>query len=247
MLLLKLARTQDSASEMGIVLWYDRAMSAQVRIHDSWKKVIGSEFEKPYFLELSAFVRAEYQKGNVFPKPKNLFKAFDTTSFEGVNVVILGQDPYHGRNQAHGLSFSVEEGVQNPPSLQNILQEVRSDIGVSSILEGDLTPWATQGVLLLNSVLTVREGSPGSHAGKGWEIFTDAAIQALSEQREDLVFLLWGAYAQKKKALINSTKHLVLTAPHPSPLSAYRGFFGCKHFSKANAFLEQQGRIPIEW
>lgn len=220
---------------------------SSVRIHESWKKVLEKEFASKYFKELSEFVRTEYQKGDVFPHPRNLFAAFDATPFHTVRVVILGQDPYHGKGQAHGLSFSVREGIQNPPSLQNILKEVVADVGATSIVGGDLTPWATQGVLLLNSVLTVQEGMPGSHAGKGWEQFTDAAIRVVSEEREHVVFMLWGAYAQKKRVLIDARKHLILEAPHPSPLSAHRGFFGCKHFSAANSYLRTHGLPTIAW
>jgi uracil-DNA glycosylase len=215
-------------------------------MHESWKKVLEKEFASEYFKELSEFVRTEYQKG-VFPHPKNLFAAFDATPFDTVRVVILGQDPYHGKGQAHGLSFSVQEGVERPPSLQNILKEVVADVGSTRIANGNLTPWASQGVLLLNTVLTVQEGSPGSHAGKGWEQFTDAAIRAVSEGRDHVVFLLWGAYAQKKRYLIDAKKHLLLEAPHPSPLSAHRGFFGCRHFSKTNEYLSAQGAPSIEW
>lgn len=216
-------------------------------MHESWKKVLADEFLKPYFTDLSQFVREEYQRYTVFPHPTHLFAAFDATPLDTVRVVILGQDPYHGKGQAHGLSFSVRHGIQNPPSLQNILKEVVSDVGSTQIVGGDLTPWTTQGVLLLNSVLSVREGTPGSHAGKGWEQFTDAAIRAVSDHREHVVFLLWGAYAQKKKALIDTSKHLVLEAPHPSPLSSHRGFFGCKHFSKTNDYLVQHGHSPLVW
>jgi uracil-DNA glycosylase len=216
-------------------------------MHESWKKVLEKEFASEYFKELSEFVRTEYQKGGVFPHPKNLFAAFDATPFDTVRVVILGQDPYHGKGQAHGLSFSVQEGVERPPSLQNILKEVVADVGSTRIANGNLTPWASQGVLLLNTVLTVQEGSPGSHAGKGWEQFTDAAIRAVSEGRDHVVFLLWGAYAQKKRYLIDAKKHLLLEAPHPSPLSAHRGFFGCRHFSKTNEYLSAQGAPSIEW
>lgn len=219
----------------------------EVRMHESWKRLLQEECAAAYFKELSSFVRTEYQANTVFPHPKNIFAAFDATPFDAVRVVILGQDPYHGRGQAHGLAFSVQQGIQTPPSLQNMLKELVADVGHTQIVGGDLTPWATQGVLLLNSVLTVREGTPGSHAGKGWEQFTDAAIHAVSQNRENVVFLLWGAYAQKKKVLIDTKKHLVLEAPHPSPLSAHRGFFGCKHFSQTNAYLVQHGFAPIRW
>ena len=221
-------------------------MSA-VRIDPSWKEKLHQEFEKPYFHELSTFVRNEYETKVVFPNPKNVFRAFDVCPFEQVKVVILGQDPYHGPKQAHGLSFSVEKGVRNPPSLQNIFKELESDLGHPVNHEGDLTRWANQGVLLLNATLTVRRGEAGSHQGKGWEVFTDAAIKTLNVEREHVVFMLWGNYARKKGEFLDRTKHLVLEAAHPSPFSAHSGFFGCKHFSRANEYLAEHGRAPVMW
>ncbi len=214
----------------------------------SWKEVLKEEFEKPYFKELTDFVKAEYAKQTVYPHPKHIFRAFELTPFNEVKVVILGQDPYHGPRQAHGLSFSVTEGVRNPPSLQNIFKEIRSDVGIEPQVEnGDLTRWASQGVLLLNATLTVRANTAGSHQGKGWEQFTDAVIQALSDKREHLVFILWGNYARAKGAHIDRTKHYVIESPHPSPFSANNGFFGSKPFSKTNAYLTEHGQSPIEW
>jgi uracil-DNA glycosylase len=217
-------------------------------MEESWKEVLKDEFEKPYFRELTAFVKQEYENGSVYPHPKNIFSAFELTSFDQVKVVILGQDPYHGAGQAHGLSFSVVEGVRNPPSLQNIYTELESDLGEPiNKSSGDLTRWATQGVLLLNSTLTVRAGVPGSHQGKGWEQFTDAVIKALSEKREHLVFILWGNYAKVKGAHIDRSRHLVIESAHPSPFSAHTGFFGSKPFSKANTYLAENGLEEILW
>lgn len=204
----------------------------------SWEKYLENEFREAYFEELTALMG-----GKVFPPQEEVFRAFEVCAFEKVKVVILGQDPYHGAGQANGLCFAVNEGVKLPPSLKNIFKEVESDLGVKMSGRGDLLPWAEQGVLLLNSILTVVEGKAGSHEGKGWERLTDAAIRALSREREGLVFMLWGKYAQAKGAMIDREKHLVLEAAHPSPLSAYRGFFGCKHFSQANAYLHE----PIKW
>ncbi len=222
--------------------------SENIRIHESWKRALGDEFEKPYFQELSQFVKNEILSGQtLYPHPKNIFAAMDQTPFESVKVIILGQDPYHGPGQAHGLSFSVQEWVRNPPSLVNILKEIQDDIGTPLPKNGDLTRWANQWVLLLNTTLTVRAGQPMSHAGKWWETFTDAIIQTLSREREFLIFLLWGSHAQKKRSLIDTTKHIILEAPHPSPLSSYRGFFGCKHFSKTNTLLREHGIREIEW
>jgi uracil-DNA glycosylase len=219
-----------------------------VRIEESWKEVLKDEFEKPYFKELTEFVKQEYETETVFPHPKSIFNAFELTPFNDVRVVILGQDPYHGQGQAHGLSFSVVEGVRNPPSLQNIYKELESDVGIPiAAKNGDLTRWAKQGVLLLNATLTVRANTPGSHQGKGWEQFTDAAIKALSDKREHLVFILWGNYAKAKGAHIDRTKHLVIESPHPSPFSAHSGFFGSKPFSKTNEYLESQGESVISW
>lgn len=218
-----------------------------VAIEPSWKVHLEEEFKKPYFQELTEFVKNEYQTGTVYPHPKNLFRAFELTPFDKVKVVILGQDPYHGPGQAHGLSFSVIEGVRNPPSLQNIFKELASDGGETPEVAGDLTRWATQGVLLLNATLTVRAGAAGSHQGRGWERFTDAVIKKLSEEREHLVFILWGNYARSKKTLIDTEKHCIIESAHPSPLSAYGGFFGSKPFSRANAYLTEHGVEPIVW
>ena len=219
----------------------------EVRIEKSWKEQLVSEFDKPYFTTLTDFVRKEYAERQTFPPAKLIFNAFDSCPFGDVKVVILGQDPYHGIGQAHGLCFSVNDGVQNPPSLQNIYKEISSDLGIETLATGNLERWAKQGVFLLNATLTVRANMAGSHQGKGWERFTDAVIQILSEKRENLVFLLWGSYAQQKATLIDSSKHLILKAVHPSPLSAYRGFFGCKHFSKTNEYLRQNGLKEINW
>ena len=218
-----------------------------VRIEESWKQRLAPEFEKDYFVKLTEFVRAEYSRTTVFPPARLIFNAFDHCPFDSTKVVIIGQDPYHGPGQAHGLCFSVMEGVPNPPSLQNIFKEILSDLGKPLPPNGDLTRWARQGVLLLNATLTVQAHQAGSHQRKGWEEFTDAAIHHLAEEREHLVFILWGAYAQKKGAFIDRNKHLVLTSPHPSPLSAYNGFFGNKHFSRANEYLAAQGIAEIDW
>ncbi|MBP7806197.1 uracil-DNA glycosylase, partial [Candidatus Gracilibacteria bacterium] len=202
----------------------------EVKIEESWKQALSDEFEKPYFGELSQFVKNEILAGQtIYPHPKNIFAALDKTPFEKVKVIILGQDPYHGPGQAHGLSFSVQEGVRNPPSLMNIFKEIQGDLSIPSPKNGDLSRWAEQGVLLLNTTLTVRAGQPMSHAGKGWETFTDSVIRTLSDKRDFLIFLLWGSHAQKKKSLIDTKKHIILEAPHPSPLSAHRGFLGCGH------------------
>jgi uracil-DNA glycosylase len=218
-----------------------------VKIEPSWKQKLAAEFEQPYFQALTTFVRQEYQATTVYPPPGEMFNAFAHTPFEAVRVVLLGQDPYHGPGQAHGLCFSVRDGVRPPPSLQNMFKEIQSDVGSPVPTSGNLERWADQGVFLLNATLTVRAGQAGSHQGKGWETFTDAVIKLLSDEKEHLVFLLWGNYARQKSALIDSKKHLILQAPHPSPFSAHNGFFGCKHFSKTNAYLAQQGFIPIEW
>lgn len=218
-----------------------------VHIETSWKEILSKEFEKPYFKELADFVRSEYLSKTIFPPPKNIFHAFEHTPFDDVRVVILGQDPYHGPGQAHGLCFSVQDGVRIPPSLQNIYKEIHADIGTPIPASGNLDRWTTQGVLLLNATLTVEAHKAGSHQGKGWEAFTDAVIKRISEEKEGVVFLLWGSYAQKKGAVIDRNKHLVLTAPHPSPLSAHRGFFGCKHFSQANEYLISKLERPIDW
>ena len=218
-----------------------------VQIEESWKQRLAPEFEKDYFVRLTDFVRSEYQTTTIYPPGKLIFNAFNLCPFDKAKVVIIGQDPYHGPGQAHGLCFSVNDGVALPPSLQNIFKEIKSDLGTPIPPSGNLTRWANQGVLLLNATLTVRAHQAGSHQRKGWEEFTDAAIRILAEQREHLVFILWGAYAQKKGAFIDRNKHLVLTSAHPSPLSAYNGFFGNKHFSRANEYLIAQGETPINW
>ena len=218
-----------------------------VQIEEAWKAVLQPEFDKDYFAALTDFVRQEYRTTTVYPPGHLIFNAFNLCPFNKVKVVIIGQDPYHGPGQAHGLCFSVNDGVQLPPSLQNIFKEIKDDLGMPIPTTGNLTRWAEQGVLLLNATLTVRARQAGSHQRKGWEEFTDAAIRALAEQREHLVFILWGAYAQKKGAFIDCTKHLVLTSVHPSPLSAYHGFFGNHHFSQANAYLEAHGEQPVQW
>lgn len=218
-----------------------------IRIEKSWREALKDEFEKEYFKDLSRFVREEYANAKVYPPPKELFRAFEHSPFSDTRVVILGQDPYHGPAQANGLCFAVNSGVKNPPSLRNIFKEIESDLGKPPKSDSELLHWATQGVLLLNSTLTVREGSPASHHSHGWERFTDTAIQTLSENKEHLVFLLWGRFAKEKGALINREKHLVLESAHPSPFSAYGGFFGSKHFSKANAYLEKHASPGIDW
>ncbi|MBO5963511.1 MAG: uracil-DNA glycosylase [Bacteroidales bacterium] len=218
-----------------------------VTIEESWKRVLSGEFEKEYFKTLRDFIHSEYRNKTIYPPAKQIFNAFDSCPFESVKVVILGQDPYHEPSQAHGLSFSVLPPCPPPPSLVNIYKEIRSDVGDLVSANGDLTDWSRQGVLLLNATLTVEAHKAGSHQNKGWETFTDSAIKALAENREHLVFMLWGSYAQRKGAFIDRSRHLVLQAPHPSPLSAYRGFFGCKHFSAANAYLISQGLSPIVW
>ena len=219
----------------------------QVKIEKSWQEVLQVEFDKPYFESLVSFVKQEYASNTIFPPAGQIFNAFNTCPFNNVKVVILGQDPYHGPGQAHGLCFSVNDGIQFPPSLQNIFKEITSDLGIPAPKTGNLTRWAEQGVLLLNATLTVRASQAGSHQGRGWEEFTDAVIKTISEKAENVVFILWGSYAIKKKSLINASKHCILTAPHPSPLSSYRGFFGCKHFSQTNNYLTSKGKQPIEW
>lgn len=218
-----------------------------VRIEESWKKHLAPEFEKPYFTQLTDFVRHAYQTSTVYPAAKNIFNAFEHTPFDKVKVVIIGQDPYHGPNQAHGLSFSVPDGQKIPPSLVNIYKEIETETGKKMPASGNLTRWADQGVLLLNATLTVEAGKAASHQGHGWEEFTDAVIRELNEKGEHLVFILWGAPAQRKGRFIDRNKHLVLESPHPSPLSAYRGFFGNNHFAKANDYLVAHHRKPIEW
>lgn len=219
----------------------------EVRIEDSWKQKLAPEFDKPYFEELTHFVKNEYTNGRVYPPAKLIFNAFDLCPFDNVKVVIIGQDPYHGPGQAHGLCFSVPEGVDFPPSLVNIFKEINDDLHVEIPHSGNLERWARQGVLLLNATLTVKAHQAGSHQNKGWEQFTDAAIRVLNEEKEHLVFLLWGSYAQRKGEFIDRKRHLVLQSPHPSPLSAYRGFFGNGHFSKANSYLAENGLEPINW
>ncbi len=218
-----------------------------VKIEKSWGEVLASEFEKEYFQKLIEFVKSEYQKHSVYPKGQDIFRAFDQCPLDHVKVVILGQDPYHGPGQANGLCFSVHEGVPFPPSLVNIFKEIKEDLGKEIPPHGSLDRWAEQGVLLLNATLTVRAHQAGSHQKKGWEEFTDAVVRVLAEKKKDLVYMLWGSYAQKKGAIVNTDQNLVLKAVHPSPLSAYRGFFGCKHFSQANAYLAQNGVGEIEW
>lgn len=219
-----------------------------VKIEPSWKKMLAGEFEKDYFKELAGFVKEQYRKTTVFPSPKHVFRAFELTPFDRVKVVILGQDPYHGPGQANGLCFAVGKGIPLPPSLQNIYKEIESDIGTKPKWSGDLGRWAKQGVLLLNATLTVQARSPGSHQNQGWEQFTDQVISILSQKRENLVFLLWGAYAQKKGQVIARNRgHLILESAHPSPFSAHSGFFGSGHFSQTNIFLTMTGEEDIEW
>ena len=217
-----------------------------VKIEESWKNILSDEFEKPYFRDLISFVKNEYQTQKIFPKGKDIFRAFDTCPYHQVKVVILGQDPYHGLGQANGLCFSVHEGIPFPPSLVNIFKEIKNDIGKDIPPHGALDRWAEQGVLLLNATLTVRAHQAGSHQKKGWEEFTDAVVRKLSK-RSGLVYMLWGSYAQKKAAIVNSQNNLILKSPHPSPLSAHRGFFGNAHFSKANSYLEENGQSKIIW
>lgn len=219
----------------------------QVRIHDSWRQVLQPEFDKPYFELLTSFVRHEYQTKTCFPPAGQIFNAFDVCPFDQVRVVIIGQDPYHEPGQAQGLCFSVNEGVRIPPSLVNIYKEIQSDLGKPIPSSGNLMRWAEQGVLLLNATLTVEAHKAGSHQNKGWEELTDAAIQALNEKKQHLVFMLWGSYAQRKGQFIDRKRHCVLTAAHPSPLSAYNGFFGCRHFSQANAYLTSHHLPTIDW
>ena len=218
-----------------------------VQIEPSWKQHLAPEFEKPYFVKLTNFVRQEYRTTTCYPPGKLIFNAFNLCPYDKAKVVIIGQDPYHGPGQAHGLCFSVNDGVPFPPSLQNIFKEIHDDLGMPIPASGNLTRWAEQGVLLLNATLTVRAHQAGSHQRRGWEEFTDAAIRVLAEQKEHLVFILWGSYAQKKGAFIDRNKHLVLTSVHPSPLSAYNGFFGNKHFSRTNEYLVAHGETPINW
>jgi uracil-DNA glycosylase len=220
----------------------------RVKIEESWSAKLKDEFEKPYFKELTTFVKSEYKSHTCYPQGVCIFAAFDHAPFEEVKVVILGQDPYHGPGQANGLCFSVNDGVLKPPSLQNIFREIQQDLGISIPESGNLERWADQGVFLLNATLTVRAHQAGSHQNKGWELFTDNVIETISKEKEGVVFLLWGGYAKKKVKLIDAKKHLILTSGHPSPLSANRGFwFGNKHFSKANAYLKEKGKQKINW
>lgn len=218
-----------------------------VKIEESWKKVLKDEFEKDYFIRLTDFVRREYAQYRVFPPAKLIFNAFNICPIDKVNVVIIGQDPYHGAGQAHGLCFSVNDGVPFPPSLVNIFKEIENDMGKHIPQSGNLERWAKQGVFLLNATLTVRENTAGSHQKQGWETFTDSVIAKISDYKDHVVFILWGAYAQSKAQMIDRNKHLILSSAHPSPLSAHRGFFGNHHFSKANEFLVSHGKKPIEW
>ena len=219
----------------------------EVRIAEDWKQILQPEFDKPYFETLTEFVRSESASHQVFPRGGNIFRAFDKCPFEQLKVVIIGQDPYHGEGQANGLCFSVNDGVAFPPSLKNIFTEVSSDTGAPIPASGNLDRWAEQGVLLLNAVLTVRAHEAASHAGRGWEQFTDAVVRAIAERKQGVVYMLWGSYAQRKGAIADPTRNLILKAVHPSPLSVYRGFFGSRHFSQANAYLQSQGLAPIVW
>lgn len=223
-------------------------MTDSIKLHESWKAPLADEFAAPYMAELRAFLVAEKAKGKrIFPKGSEWFRALDLTPLEKVRVVIIGQDPYHGEGQAHGLCFSVQPGVRTPPSLVNIYKELQADLGIAPARHGFLEHWAQQGVLLLNAVLTVEMAQAASHQGKGWEKFTDAIIRLINARAEPCVFLLWGAYAQKKAGFVDTSRHLVLKSAHPSPLSAYNGFFGSRPFSQTNAFLESHGRTPIDW
>lgn len=222
--------------------------TSSAQIGDSWQQELGGEFEKPYMAQLRQFLKDEYGKGKtIYPKKSEFFTAFQKTPFDQVKVVILGQDPYHGPGQAHGLCFSVLPGIKPPPSLVNIYKELKQDLGIMPSSHGCLSSWAEQGVLLLNSVMTVEKGQAASHRNRGWESFTDRVIEVLNQREKPMVFILWGSYAQKKGAMVDRNKHLVLQGPHPSPLSAHRGFFGCRHFSKANEFLIEHQQAPIDW
>ncbi|MDR1562051.1 MAG: uracil-DNA glycosylase [Dysgonamonadaceae bacterium] len=218
-----------------------------VKIERSWKEQLAAEFEKPYFKTLTDFVRSEYATNKIYPKGSEIFNAFEKTAFDSVKVVIIGQDPYHEPGQAHGLCFSVNDGVRLPPSLVNIYKELNEDLGITPRTSGNLERWAKQGVLMLNATLTVRAHHAGSHQNRGWEEFTDAVIHKIAEDKQDIVFILWGSYAQRKGAFINPSHHLVIKSAHPSPLSVYRGFFGSRPFSKANEYLIQTGQTPVEW
>ena len=222
-------------------------MAIDPKINDSWKEVLHDEFNAEYFVKLKAFLVEQKQKNTIYPPGSQIFNAFNHTPFENVKVVIIGQDPYHGPGQAHGLCFSVPNGIKPPPSLVNIFKELHQDVGITIPNHGNLEKWADQGVLLLNATLTVKAHTAGSHQGKGWETFTDNVIKTISEKKEGVVFLLWGRYAQNKEKIIDNSKHFTLKSAHPSPLSAYNGFFGCKHFSKANEILRQNGKKEIDW
>lgn len=218
-----------------------------LKVHESWRRILEPETKEPYFEKLAKFIKAEYREQKVYPAPKNIFRAFDLCPFEEVKAVILGQDPYHGEGQANGLCFAVQSDMALPPSLQNIFKEIKEDMLITPLPDGDLSRWARQGVLLLNATLTVRAATPGSHQKKGWEIFTDQIIKTLSEQKSGLVFLLWGNFAKEKGKMIDRSKHSVLEGAHPSPFSAYNGFFGCRHFSKTNEYLIKKGKEKIDW
>ncbi len=218
-----------------------------VKIAEDWKALLQNEFDKPYFEQLVGFVKQEYAQTRIYPRAANIFRAFDKCPLDSLKVVIIGQDPYHEEGQANGLCFSVNEGVKFPPSLQNIFAEIKNDLGTPIPTSGNLDRWAEQGVLLLNSVLTVRAHAAASHAGKGWEQFTDSVVRIIAEHKENVVYMLWGNYAQKKGAIVDPSRNCILKSAHPSPLSVYRGFFGCRHFSQANAYLERVGKTPIEW
>lgn len=219
----------------------------QLNISDSWKNILQTEFDKPYFKNLTDFIDSQYKNHTCFPNKEEIFAAFNYCSFNDLKVVIIGQDPYHGKKQANGLCFSVHEDVTHPPSLKNIFKEIETDLETTYPVSGDLSRWATQGVLLLNATLTVREREAGSHQQKGWETFTDTVIKKISEKKEDVVFLLWGKFAEKKGSIIDVKKHTIFKAPHPSPLGAWRGWFGSKHFSKTNTFLKDKGKEIIQW
>ena len=219
----------------------------QLNISDSWKNILQTEFDKPYFKNLTDFIDSQYKNHTCFPNKEEIFAAFNYCSFNDLKVVIIGQDPYHGKKQANGLCFSVHEDVTHPPSLKNIFKEIETDLETTYPVSGDLSRWATQGVLLLNATLTVREGEAGSHQQKGWETFTDTVIKKISKKKEDVVFLLWGKFAEKKGSIIDIKKHTIFKAPHPSPLGAWRGWFGSKHFSKTNTFLKDKGKEIIQW
>ena len=219
----------------------------EVKIEESWKEILSDEFKNPYFLQLTAFVKSEYSNHKIYPPAKEIFNAFEKCPFSETKIVIIGQDPYHGEGQANGLCFSVSEGVRSPPSLVNIFKELKADMGMDIPSSGNLERWANQGVLLLNATLTVRAASPGSHQNKGWEGFTDAVIRVVNDSKDNIVFILWGAYAQRKGEIIDRKKHLVIESAHPSPFAAHRGFFGSLPFSKANGYLETVGKTKIDW